>query len=380
MNQSHRATLAGLLIIASVIAGAAIIIASADGRADRGPVREFVGVFGPGSDLQGLDDLSSVRILGIEVGRVRGVRIQPQDNGQPQVQVRFTVPAQYPLYPGSRVTVQSQITGGARLNIESLGDASQPPLETGAVIEGHTLTLDDVMARIDGLVPVAEAGISSATATADSIRGLTGRVEGEVDAVMSRYHAVMGTAESALAATRDLLGDSSSDLRQTFENVRQLTSDAREQIPSALADGRALMQRARATLEKLDPILADGKAVSAEARSVLVDNRAHIDQTLANLRRASVQLKGGVAEIRRAPWRLLNKPDPKDQRNLDLYEAARRFADGAHDLQAAALSIQLAAADPNTDPERLDALREELAGEIASFVEVRQRLYDRFEK
>ncbi len=377
-EDSRKATLAGLLILLSVFTAAGIIIATANTEALLREQSTYTVAFAAGSDVQGLDDKSTVRILGVDVGGVEKVTVLADDTGEPRVLVRFWLPEEYELREGAKVTVQSQITGGARLNIESLGEGGA--LAAGDVLEGYTLTLGDVMAQLTGLMPRASSGLESFTRTSDDIGAMVRDVHGKVDQVVERYDAVMKTADAALANARDILGDTKTDIRGAMTNINQMTSTAAEQLPDVLKDARELMNRSRASLARLDPILDDTKAVSAQMRDTLNDNRANIDQTMTNLRRTSVELKGGVSEIRRAPWRLLKEPDAKDQRNLELYEAARRFADGAHDLQAAALSIELAAADPNTDPADLQDMRAQLADQIARFVEVRQKLWERFER
>jgi len=373
MNDTRRATLAGLLILASIFAAVAIIIATTNTDSYFAQTRRYVAEFGPGDDVQGLDDLSAVRVLGVEVGSVESVEVEPTPAGQPRVRVVFSLPDNHVLYPGASVSVQSQITGGARLNIDSFGDAGRTPLPDGTPIAGTTHTLEQVMAKVT-------EGIDSFTLTSTAVRDTVEEVRGHVRPAMERYNAVMTTAQSALANARDILGDSKSDIRDTLANLNSITGTTSRKLPEAIEDAQSFMAKAKESLAKLDPILDDGKAISAQTREIIADNRVKIDQTLTNVRRASVELKGTMAEVRRAPWRVLNEPDAKDQRNLELYEAARHFADGAHDLQAAALSIELAAANPQTDPEKLNTLRAELASEIETFVEARQRLYERFEQ
>jgi len=377
-DDSRKATLAGMMILLSILAAVAIIIATANTDALLRQRRTHTVAFPAGSDVQGLDDKSVVRILGVDVGGVQKVAIDADEQGRPRVLVTFWLPAEYELRRGAAVTVQSQITGGARLNIETLGDGQA--LAAGDVLEGYTLTLGDVMARLDGLMPKASTGLESFTKTSDDLGKFVRDVHGKVDGVVERYHAVMKTADAALANARDILGDTKTDIRGALANIHQMTDTAAEQLPDVLKDARELMSKARQALARLDPILDDGKAVTAQVRDTLNDNRVKIDQTMTNVRRASLELKGGIAEIRRAPWRLLNKPDATARRNLELYEAARRFADGAHDLQAAAMSIELAAADPNTDADELAAMRDELAEQIDRFTEARQRLWERFER
>jgi len=377
-DDSRKATLAGMMILLSILAAVAIIIATANTDALLRQRRAHTVAFPAGSDVQGLDDKSVVRILGVDVGGVQKVAIDADQQGRPRVLVTFWLPAEYELRRGAAVTVQSQITGGARLNIETLGDGQA--LAAGDVLEGYTLTLGDVMARLDGLMPKASTGLESFTKTSDDLGKFVRDVHSHVDGVVERYHAVMKTADAALANARDILGDTKTDIRGALANIHQMTDTAAEQLPDVLKDARELMSKARQALARLDPILDDGKAVTAQVRDALNDNRVKIDQTMTNVRRASLELKGGIAEIRRAPWRLLNKPDATARRNLELYEAARRFADGAHDLQAAAMSIELAAADPNTDADELAAMRDELAEQIDRFTEARQRLWERFER
>ena len=78
-----------------------------------------------------------------------------------------------------------------------------------------------------------------------------------------------------------------------------------------------------------------------------------------------VLVKGKGVEIRRSPWRLLYKPSNNEMSNLNLYDSARQFAEGANSMSDAAEALRDALKDPDAKPEQLQKLVDELDASIA---------------
>ena len=127
-------------------------------------------------------------------------------------------------------------------------------------------------------------------------------------------------------------------------------------LPSILdhADGiitraSTALDNARGTLEDLHVAVANTRDITNTARNVISGNRGKLENIILGLKATSDNLKGASAEIGRSPWRVLYRPGPGEMDNLELYDAARQFADGASNVNDAATSLQDALKNPNVD-------------------------------
>jgi hypothetical protein len=85
---------------------------------------------------------------------------------------------------------------------------------------------------------------------------------------------------------------------------------------------------------------------------------------MANFRLASDQLKLTMMEVRRAPWRLLYRPDTKELQYELLYDSARAYATAVSDLRAATESLEAAQAAGGARPATEGATIDELIDQV----------------
>ena len=122
---------------------------------------------------------------------------------------------------------------------------------------------------------------------------------------------------------------------------------------------------------------AHTKDITGSAREILLGNRGKIDEMIASLRSTSENLKGASVEIRRSPWRLLYHPSPGEMANLNLYDSARQFAEGANNLSDAATALRDQMKVQPGDTTETAALVKKLDDSFAHFQEVEQQLWSR---
>ena len=80
---------------------------------------------------------------------------------------------------------------------------------------------------------------------------------------------------------------------------------------------------------------------------MVVLNSDSIDEIILNMNAMSANLSAAAKEIRRNPWRLLQKPKAGDVETQNIYDAARAFAAGASQLADALARLRaLRAARP----------------------------------
>ncbi len=94
------------------------------------------------------------------------------------------------------------------------------------------------------------------------------------------------------------------------------------------------------SLDDVEQTMANARDLTASARELLVANRGKLFAMVASLKTTGDNLKAASAEVRRSPWRLLYKPAPGEMANLNLYDSARQFAEGANALEDAATALR----------------------------------------
>ena len=99
------------------------------------------------------------------------------------------------------------------------------------------------------------------------------------------------------------------------------------------------------------------------------------DAIIASVKTAGDNLKMATAEIRRSPWRLLYKPGAGEMANLNLYDSARQFAEGANDLNDASQALRDALNSKTADAQEVQRLVNRLEKSFGQFREVESKLW-----
>jgi len=129
------------------------------------------------------------------------------------------------------------------------------------------------------------------------------------------------------------------------------------------------------TMVDVQATMGNAKELTAGAKAVVVGNKTKLDTMIASLKTTGDNLKAATAEVRRSPWRLLYKPAPNEMGNLNLYDAAREFAEGANSLNETAGALRDAIKNNQSNPEELKALVEKLDKSMGNFKQVEEKLY-----
>ena len=360
---------AGLFIVGSVVL-ALIVFFSVTGLGFLDG-QEWTVRFGLSEDVSGIASGSEVRIGGLKRGQVEGIDLS--DDGK-YVEVKVRLPDDLKLKEGAKVTVQSTVTGVAWLNFSDLGDGDE--LSPKNPIDGSAGSLSSLLASFNDIAPQAT----------DLVRHVRETTLPKVDGAFDKVNSAVGTVD-------DLVTENRTDLRKTIQQLTDASdrvpalldslTTAAKQVDSAVADVRTTLdgtgKRLNVILDEAQTVAVNAKDTSQSVRDIIVGNRGKIEQIIARARDAAGTLNLASSEIRRSPWRLLYKPDGKQRESLDLYDTARRFAEGANALQDAAVSLQDAAGDPSSQPAEVQALLNELQSKFAEFDKVQRELYQRLQ-
>lgn len=402
MSQQRNALKSGSFILISIALIFAVIAGIKGLRGWVEPSRLRTVTFALADDVGGLRVGDDVRIGGYKVGNVRGISIEAADGTQPRIAVAFTLPTRYLLRQGYCIRIQTSVTSTSVLNFESLGTGAS--LEENATLRGSASSLSEAVADVRGmlgdikkdLIPavgqtVAKLGrtADAISATGDEAKATLAAIRPQIPSLVEKYQALAAAAAGAaqraaemMVQVRDTFGESKGDWKGTLANLNAATGSVKDKLPGTLDKLNAVLAKldstvdgAGAALKDIQTVVADLKEVSSSAKSILVANRGKIDGMINSLKGTSDNLKNASAEIRRSPWRLLYKPDAQQASNLDLFDAARQFAQGANDLNDAAQALRDAARDKQTDPERVRKLVDRLDDSFKKFGDVEKRLW-----
>jgi ABC-type transporter Mla subunit MlaD len=261
-----------------------------------------------------------------------------------------------------------------------------------AIRDVRTITLPKVNTGLDkasSAIDNAGSAFANANTTINTYRE-TGETATEfikhlrsfIEPAMQRYNGVAESAKNALAQIAELFGETKGDFRTTVANLRDATGTVKERLPgiadkveSLLTDITKAVASTNVALEDVKRITENTRDATASVRSIVVSNRGKIDGMITSLKATGDNLKNASAEVRRSPWRLLYKPPPGEVANLNLYDSARQFADGAGHLNDAALALRDALQDPDVEPAHVQKLVEKLDQSFTNFGQIEQELW-----
>ena len=383
---------AGLFIVISIVLIIGVIIAIKGAGLFIEPLQTRRARFELKDDVGGLRAGDDVRVGGLKVGIVRSRDIVEAEGPttQPHIEIDFQMPRRLILREGARIGVQNTVTGTSWLNFDSLGTGAELPEDV--VLQGRAGSMTLIVSAMNELAPqlsqivqdVRQVTLPKVNNTLDSTSGLAQDIQGRLHEAIERYNTAADRAAELLAHLNDVFGQGKGDLRTTLANLNAATTTVKEKLPPlmekvdvALTQVNENLDRARTALADLSTTLENARALSGDARSLLTRNRTRIDEMVVSAKQASDNLKFATAEIRRSPWRLLYKPRPNEMANLNLFDAARAFADGANNMADAATALRDALDDPAANPELIEKLVESLDQSFGQFQTVESELWQR---
>jgi len=393
MATERNALKAGIFILVSVAAIIAVIIAISGLDRFVEPWQRRTVTFKLTDDVGGLKVGDEVRIGGAKVGHIKEILVQPPaEDGSDvgQILVEFAMPKKYVLRDSANIRIQSTVTGASWLNIDHMGAGKEVPEEVALVGKPGMFTVfADAIPEVKQILtdvrtktlPKINDTVDSFKGTGDSAKEFIALLHGKVDPIIERYFKIADPAAEAMTNIKDITGEGKGDIKGTLANLHTATGTVKEKLPpimdkmdATLAKVQGAVDHATAALVDVKATVANAKELTASAKGAIIGNRGRIDAMIASLKTTGDNLKNASAEIRRSPWRLLYKPKPGEMANLNLYDAARQFAEGANDLSDAATSLRDALQDKEIDQEQIQKLMEQLDTSFSNISKVETQL------
>jgi ABC-type transporter Mla subunit MlaD len=393
MTSNRNALRAGIFMIVTIvlIVGGVVGIAGSSNLFESWKTRQVA--FNLSDNLGGLRVGDDVRIGGVKVGQIRSIDIQTDNT--PRIVVIFSLPNKYPLKEDARIGVEGTVTGTSWLNIDNFGAGKE--LQDGIALVGRPSAISSLLSAAgDALpeikraigdvrtvtLPKVNTAIDTYKTTGEHATQLVDHVNSKIDPAVEKYNGVADTGKQALANVRDLVGPGNTDFRGTLANLNVASAHVKEKLPGLLTkvDDIATkvstsLDTAKSALEDVRKTAANAKDATGSVRAILIGNRSKIDAMVASLKTAGDNLKFATAEVRRSPWRLLYHPGPGEMANLNLYDSARQFAEGANSLSDAAEALRDSLKDPEIKAEDIKKLTDKLDESFGKFQTVEADLY-----
>ncbi len=214
--------------------------------------------------IEGLDDKAAVRVAGVRIGRVDGIRLDGR-----RARVTLLLESDVALTEGAEAAIANLGLLGDKYVLLEPGPAGAPALPEGAVLPGRTpVSFDQAMAKVEKIAESVEgflsgqgegAGgfgelIASIQATSDELRAViaenrtsfggtlqnferfSGTLAQDLPRLTAQIERVLGQVDAVVAENRVDLRDSVANIREFTDKV-QVSVDNLNQITDKIARG-----------------------------------------------------------------------------------------------------------------------------------------------
>lgn len=217
------------------------------------------------------------------------------------------------------------------------------------------------------------------------------RAQMQVDedgALLAKVHVALDVVHQNLREVLATVTESRPLLRETLGHVAHATQVIDEEMIAALraefdpSRDTSLLGKLHVGLDRLNAALADMEDVTATGKRLLVLNRPQIEAVIANAREMSEELSAGSKELRLNPSRLIWGPGKPQEGKLDVFMAARDFAQAATFLDDAAARLQAVleltpdGGQPEASEEEIRRIQESLRAAFARFERAEQFFWE----
>ncbi len=269
----------GLFTLISLLIALYMVFRTGDLRLDRHPGYRVVVDF---PDVAGLDLGDTVRVAGVEVGKVESIGLTGGVG-----RVVLTINQQVALYEDATAQVETYGLLGDRYVSIDPGHSNMPRVEPGGKI--HSAVSPEALDALFAKLNEVAADIKVVTTT---LRKVLGGEEGET------------ALRAILENSRDLSKELVQTVRQNQDDFRRITKQVASltaQMNAMVAENRDAIHR---TLSAMPETLENTRRITADARRLFDEHYEDISETLSNLRTASLQLEASLKAMEQVSGRI----------------------------------------------------------------------------
>lgn len=359
MHGQRNNLLAGLLVLVAIAATVAAIILLGGGLEYLGKHKYQI-LFDLDEGVGGLKSGAEVHVGGKPVGVVSDVQFDLDNNNIIDgVLVEISIDNTVPLKKGARPLLLLPLLGTQGvINFPEIG--SGQPLTANDIIQGdiappgflanagygeeQKAQLQNTIARASSIADNLDVVMSDARTVSDDVRQKWPNWSDKVSDTLDRAPDIAADMQESFAklkevgqTVQDVIAENRTDVREAterFASVGEKTDAFMDDLRGELSEAALeMLENGRDAFETADTTVAD-------LRQFINEERPNIRRTLANFRLGSDQLRDTLVEVRRAPWRLIYRPDLRELNYELLYDAARSYAGAVSDLRSTTESLQ----------------------------------------
>jgi phospholipid/cholesterol/gamma-HCH transport system substrate-binding protein len=233
--------------------------------------------------VAGLDDKATVRVAGVRVGRVDGIRLE---DGKAVLRLVLETPVE--LRQGASASIANLGMLGDKYVQLDPGPRGAPPLPDGALLPGSApLSFDEALSKVSSLGDSLQ----------DALGGLSG--ESGEETPVSR---LLDNLDATTREIRALVADNRAQIASSIDNFESLSGSMADSLPR-LAD-------------QMERLLTQIEAVVTENRSNLRDGMENAREVTAELKESMENLTAISDKIARGEGtigKLVNSDETHDQ-------------------------------------------------------------------
>jgi phospholipid/cholesterol/gamma-HCH transport system substrate-binding protein len=392
VQATRREVLVGLVIVAA-LAGFLTMLSFASGGVGYLASHRTIDVYF--KDGQGLREGTSVRIAGIDAGRVQDIDLVDHE-GFLQARVRITLPVHLArkLRQDVKITIQPSLTGQSKVNIVNSGHSAvalvpgqavqgiessffDPILQQaglGPVERNHlSHTIAEIRSTVDAVTPRVRLILGSLQATTDGIResadairpaiettaGQIQDISKKLNAASPRIETTLARVESVSTQLDGLLEENRASLRDTLSTVRDLTATAQDTLVKNRPRVEQMIANLDGTRARADRLLYQADLIAGQGVQIVTKNRADLERTITNVKDATDWADKLVQKIYANPFVLspFYKPTPEDTRVQVVYDTAQVFTKGAQELSDMVKTLEAMQARASTPAQQQEVIQ-----------------------
>lgn len=331
---------------------------------------------------------SAVRFKGQDVGRVESVdlrwRVVDETTGSRQYfyTLELEIPATIELRRDAQISIESPPIGEtAWVNISSVGQGELAKDTAREPLVGHGGDMIQALLEAIGVSDEQKKQISDTIANMAAITASLRETAPKLREVTENMAAVTSDLRERMPEVITKVDDTAAKMKSAASRVDGILAENRENLKAAIDNVADLTQSARQRAEEL---LENLTVASGDIRSLVAANRMNVTDTMVNMRETSEQLKAASEEIRRAPWRLIHKPDEREADTLNVFDASRNYATAVADLNSLAATLKamldMKAEGAPVDPELIRGMLDRLKAAFQRYGEAEDALWKEWGK
>jgi phospholipid/cholesterol/gamma-HCH transport system substrate-binding protein len=304
MEREANYAAVGAFVVLVVVMAVLFVYWYSDAREHRDYTRYEVYFEG---SVSGLERGAQVRYLGVDIGRVYSMRIDPRDSSRVQVLVDLDSSAPVSAKTVAELSLQG-VTG--LLYMDLIQDTGTRRLtkavesEKYPVIRSARSSFDVLLASLPDLVGVAsDVAVRASRMLSDKNIASVSNALANIDKASSTLPQTLREVQSLVAELRDAAGD----IRIVAQQANNVLEKAGPEVTTAMTRVRAVADNLANASERLDKLVEENRQ---DIRSFTREGLPELERFLREGRSAAREFRELSRSLKEDPSQLLYQPPP----------------------------------------------------------------------